>query len=315
MKKLLIICFLTQLLVCVASAQLGILETDTAIEITRDGAPVLTYHKALMPPPEGKPRYYERSGFIHPLRAPSGGVVTGIHPSDHIHHMGLWHAWVNTEHNGRHLDFWNLDEQQATIRYVKTLKIIENKNRVGFAVRQHHVALAKDGQPEEVILEEDFTVLVGFRQDAYMIDYKTVQTNVTKYPLELPAYRYGGTIAYRSPAAWNKDNSNYLTSEGKDRNNGHTTRGRWCAMYGPTESGDATVVILDHPKNHDSPQHMRIWPENTNNGTIFFNYVPIQEFPWSLQPGEPSEMNYRILVTDGKPDKATIEKAWKAYAK
>jgi hypothetical protein len=197
-------------------AKLGIEETDIQIEITSDGNSVLVYHKAIVPPPEGQPKYFERSGFIHPIKAPSGGVVTGIHPEDHIHHLGLWHAWVHSSHNGRSLDFWNLKEQNATIRFVKTLKLIENKNRVGFVVRQHHVALAKDGRPEEVILEEDFTILVSARQGAYIIDHKTVQTNVTKYPLELEAYRYGGPIAYRAPYHWDKSNSNYLTSEGKD---------------------------------------------------------------------------------------------------
>jgi hypothetical protein len=294
-----------------AFAQVSIKETDTQIEIIHDGQSMLVYHKAIMSPPEGQPSYFERSGFIHPIKTPTGGVVTSIHPSDHIHHMGLWHAWVETSHNGRNLDFWNLKEQTATIRYVDTVRIIENKNRVGFTVRQHHVALAKDGNPEEVILKEDFSILAGYRQGTYIIDHRTRQTNVSKHALELPAYRYGGPLAYRSPISWDKENSNYLTSEGMDRSNGHETRGRWCAMYGPTESGDATVVFMGHPNNHDAPQRMRIWP----TGKIFFNYVPIQETAWSLEPGVISEMNYRIIVADGKPDKDQIEKAWDSYAK
>ena len=296
--------------VTLVSAQGGIKETDNHIEVTHNGQTVLVYHKAIMHPPEGQPKYFERSGFIHPVKTPFGGVVTGIHLSDHIHHMGLWHAWVETSHNGRNLDFWNLKEQTATIRYVETIRIIENKNRVGFTVRQHHVALAKDDHPEEVILEEDFSILVGYRRGTYVIDHRTRQTNVSKHALELPAYRYGGPLAYRSPVSGDKENSNYLTSEGMDRTNGHETRARWCAMYGPTETGDATVVIMGHPKNHDAPQRMRIWP----TGYIFFNYVPIQETAWSLEPGIKSEMNYRIFVCDGKPEKEKIDQAWEFYS-
>lgn len=299
----------------VAVGKLSILETDTKIEIKNDAQSVLTYHKAVIPPPQGQPKYFERSGFIHPIKSPSGGIVTGIHPADHIHHMGLWHAWVETYHDGRNLDFWNLKEETATIRYSKTLKLIKKKNRVGFTVRQDHVALAKDGRPEKIILEEDFTIEVALEEGSYLIDHKTVQTNVSKYPLELPAYRYGGPLAYRAPASWDKTNSNYLTSEGKDRNNGHETRARWCAVYGPTEVGDATVVFMGHPENHDAPLRQRIWPESSNNGAIFFNYVPIQEFPWSLEPGNPSEMKFRILVSDGRPDTKQIESAWEAYSK
>jgi hypothetical protein len=295
--------------------ELKIVESGSHIEITNDEKTVLTYHKAVMPPPDGQSKIFERSGFIHPIKSPLGGVVTGIHPDDHIHHMGLWHAWVETYHNGRNLDFWNLKEETAAIRFVKTLKIVENKNRVGFIVRQHHVALAYDGHPEQVILEEDFSILVDVRQGAYVIDHRTKQINVSAHTLELPAYRYGGPLAYRAPSTWNKTNSNYLTSEGMGRNNGHETRARWCAMYGPTEYGDASLVIMGHPGNHDAPQRQRIWPETSNNGAIFFNWVPIQEFSWSLEPGIENESKYRILVIDGKPNKERIERAWKQYAK
>lgn len=313
MKKvslLILLCF-----PCFLLAELSIEETDTHIEITNDGGTVLVYHKAHMPPPDGQPKYFERNGFIHPINAPSGGAVTGIHPADHIHHMGLWHAWVETYHNGRNLDFWNLKEETATIRYVKTLKILNNDKRAGFTVRQHHVALAKDGHPEEVILEEDFSILVRATPRLYSIYHKTVQTNVSDHALELPAYRYGGPLAYRAPYHWDKTNSNYLTSEGKDRNNGHETRARWCAMYGPVDSGDATIVIMGHPDNLDAPQRQRIWPETSNDGRIFYNWVPVQEHAWSLEPGVPSEMKFRIFVHDGKPVKERIEKAWSNYSK
>lgn len=307
--------FFLPFLPAVLLANLSIEETGTHIEVKNDDKTILVYHKALMPPPDGQPKYFERSGFIHPINSPSGGTVTGIHPADHIHHMGLWHAWVETYHDGRNLDFWNLKEQTATIRFVKTLKVFENDGRVGFTVRQHHVALAKDGHPEQVILEEDFTILVRASNNVYLIDHQTVQTNVSEHALELPAYRYGGPLAYRGPYHWDKSNSNYLTSEGKDRNDGHETRARWCAMYGPTGDGDSTIVFLGHPGNHDAPQRQRIWPETSNGGRIFYNWVPIQEHAWSIKPNESSEMNYRILVHDGKPNKRRIERAWDSYVK
>lgn len=295
-------------------AGLSIQETDTHIEITNEDATVLVYHKAVMPPPEGQPKYFERSGFIHPIKSPSGGVLTGIHPDDHIHHMGLWHAWVETYHDGRNLDFWNLKEETATIRYVETRRVVENERRVGFTVRQHHVALAKDGHPEQVILNEDFTIMVSVRQGGYIIDHRTEQTNVSDHALKLPAYRYGGPLAYRSPATWNKDNSDYLTSAGLGRD-GHATRADWCAFWGPTEAGSATLVILSHPENHDAPQRMRIWPETSHNGAVFFNWVPVQEFDWSLDPGVEHRFDYRLLVMDGKPDVKKIQRAWSAYSK
>lgn len=293
-----------------AAGSLSLLETAKTIEIRDGDQTMLVYNKAAVPQPEGKDPVYARSGFIHPLKAPSGGVVTSIHADDHIHHVGLWHAWVKTEHKGRHFDFWNLGGKTGKVRFIKTLSSFSEDGRVGFSVHQEQVGLTEEGTKEEVILNEIFNVKVQKKDGSYLVDYDTEQTNVTDTPLELPAYRYGGCIAYRAPYHWNKENSDYLTSEGKDRSNGHTTRGRWCAMFGPTDQGDATLAILCHPENHDAPQRMRVWPD----GKVFFNYVPIQETGWALKPNEPSTMRYRVVISDGKANADRLNAFWNQYS-
>ena len=121
-----ICCVLSLAAVCVTTTSFGqvkALESDKAIVIKAGDKSILTYHKAVVQPPKGADPAYARSGFIHPIYSPKGGVVTGIHPKDHYHHMGLWHAWVKTKHKGRELDFWNLKKKNAAIRYAKTKSI------------------------------------------------------------------------------------------------------------------------------------------------------------------------------------------------
>lgn len=308
-----VVAFLGVFLSCMplsAAETMTVTESEEAITIARSGKPVLVYRKAVMPPPAGQDPAFARSGFIHPLHAPSGGVVTGIHPSDHIHHMGLWHAWVRTEHEGAPVDFWNLKSRTGTIRYAKTVRLHRTDDMAGFTVLQEHVKFVGEEKSERVVLDEWFTIRARYRDGAHVIDHDTVQMNVTSDSLELPAYRYGGCLAYRAPMSWNADNSDYLTSEGKTRIDGHATRGRWCAMFGPTAGGDATVSILCHADNFDAPQRMRIW----DNGKIFFNYVPIQEHSWRLEPAEATIMRYRIVVSDGKPDADRINRWWSNYS-
>lgn len=290
-------------------------ETADAIEISIGDAPVLSYHKAVIQPPEGADPIYARSGFIHPLHSPSGAVVTGIHPGDHYHHLGLWHAWVTCEVDGKDIDFWNLKEKTGAVRYAKTTELISKKGAAGFTVEQEHVMFPGDANKETVILREAFTVVARLVDGAYEIDYNTVQTNVSKYSLKLPAYRYGGPIAYRGPHHWDKSNSDYLSSEGKTRIDGHETRSKWIAMWGARQSkgGHDTLTILNHRNNHDFPQRMRVWPPTSNNGAIFFNYVPIQETGWEIKPGQVSTMRYRLVVEDGKPDTGELNKRWKKY--
>ena len=229
---LMILCVLFNLHVTGAVASLTVTETPQTITIREGDQAMLVYQKAILPPPEGKNPAFARSGFIHPIRSPKGGVMTSIHADDHIHHMGLWHAWVKTEHRDRHFDFWNLGDRTGKVRFVRTLSTFSHETSVGFSVLQQQVGITDEGSTEEIILEETLKVTVERQGDAYWIDYDTTQTNVTADPLVLPAYRYGGCIAYRAPYHWNKENSDYLTSEGKDRSNGHTTRGNCVPCLG-----------------------------------------------------------------------------------
>ena len=86
-------------------------------------------------------------------------------------------------------------------------------------------------------------------------------------------------------------------------------------MFGETEHGTAALTILGHPKNHDAPQRQRIWPAATEHGAIFFNFVPIQETGWALEPGQPCTMRYRLVVSAGAPDKDQVEGWFQTYVR
>ncbi len=292
---------------------LEVIEDDDIIKILDGTNALLVYHKSEVLPPKGSDPSYKRSAFIHPLKTPKGSIVTSIHSDDHLHHVGLWHAWVNTSHGTRKIDFWNLKKKEGTVRYKKTISLNQKSDKKGFTVLQEHVSI-KEGQKPTTIIEESFSIGVVKEKNTYFINYISEQKNITSQNLELPAYRYGGPIAYRGPTNWNNANSQVLTSENKNRSNGHATRGKWCAFSGPTNNGNALVAILCHPANHDAPQRMRIWPASSHDGAIFFNYVPAQENPWKLIPKELNKFRYKIIISDSKMDKKMIESAWLKYA-
>ncbi|MDC0048523.1 PmoA family protein [Verrucomicrobia bacterium] len=292
---------------------LEVSEDDNTIKILDGTNALLVYHKSEVLPPKGSDPSYKRSAFIHPLKTPKGAIVTSIHPDDHLHHVGLWHAWVNTSHGTEKIDFWNLKKKEGTVRYKKTISLNQESDKKGFTVLQEHIA-TYEGKKPITIIEESFSVGIVKEKNTYFIDYVSEQKNVTSQDLELPAYRYGGPIAYRGPANWTNENSQVLTSENKNRSNGHATRGKWCAFSGPMDDGNALVAILCHPANHDAPQRMRIWPPSSHNGAIFFNYVPAQENAWKLTPKKMNKFSYKIIISDTKIDKKMIESAWLKYA-
>ncbi len=288
-----------------------IIQNDKCIDVQAGSQKVLRYNHAIVEPPAGQDPLFRRSGFIHPLWSPAGAELTNMHPADHIHHVGIWMPWTKTHFEGRDVDFWNLKAGQGTVRFVKFASTTEGPVFGGFRAVQEHVNLNAPGG-EKVALNEVWDVRVwntgGARKGSWIVDFTSTQECASSSPLELPAYRNGG-FGFRATSEWKEGNCDYLTSEGKNRKNGHATRARWCITYGPTSKGDAGIVFMSHPGNREHPEPMRIWPE----GEVFFNWCPIQKKAWVLEPGKKYVFNYRMFVYNGKMTAKKAERCWQDF--
>lgn len=294
------------------AAGVAVRQGAKALEISCAGGKVLRYNHAPVPPPKGADPLYTRSGFIHPLWSPAGEVLTGIHPRDHYHHLGLWHPWTATKFEGRKVDFWNLAKGQGTVRFVKFAAKTSGPVFGAFSAVQEHVNL-KAPQAEKVALNETFDVRVwspGGRDKRYWLgDFTMTQRCASSSPLTLLKYRYGG-FGFRATTEWKQGEPHYLTSEGKTRKDGHATRSRWCNVFGPTAKGPAGVLFMSHPQNREHPEPMRIWPK----GEVFFNYCPIQKAEWTLKPGNDYVLRYRLCVYEGAITPKAAERLWQDFA-
>jgi len=288
-----------------------VVQDDKVLDVRVGEASVLRFNHAIVPSPAGKSSLYDRSGFVHPLWSPAGAVLTNIHPADHIHHMGIWMPWTRTVFEGRGVDFWNVAEGKGTVRFVKFNGTTEGPVFGGFRSIQEHVDL-KTPDGEKVALNEEWEVRVwntgGAEKGFWIVDFVSTQECASASPLELPAYRYGG-FGFRGTAEWKQGVADYLTSEGKTRKDGHGTRARWCIAQGPTSKGDSGIVFMSHPSNHEHPEPMRLWPD----GDIFFNWCPVQEKSWVLEPGKKYVFNYRMYVYDGTMTKEQADRCWQDF--
>ena len=281
------------------------------LEFSLGEAKALRYNYGVIPPPESHSSLYSRSGFVHPIWTPKGKVMTRIHPSDHIHHLGFWLPWTKTEFEGRNVDFWNLGDGQGTVRFVRFTSLDSGPVFAQFEAIHEHIDFTTPGG-EKVVLHEVWNVRLwncsGSDKTIWMWDFTTKQSCATDEPLTLLKYRYGG-FGFRGTSDWNENNSDYLTSEGKNRTDGNGTRARWCQVYGQTDAGPAGVVFLSHTENHEHPEPMRIWP----SGDVFFGFCPVVYADWKLMPGNEYVRRYRVLVYDGKLTADEIEKYWQAF--
>ena len=287
---------------------------DKNLLIMQGGSSVINYRHAIMPPPPGESKLYERSGYIHPIWSPKGSILTRIHPPDHYHHMGLWMPWTKTKFEGKSVDFWNLNTGQGTVRFNRQLSQTSGPVFGGFRVEHDHVAL-QTATGEKLVLKEVWDVRVynvgGPDEGDWICDFVSTQRCVAETPLLLEKYRYGG-FGYRGAAEWKGDKAAYLTSEGKTRKDGHATRARWCDTAGVSDGQWKGITHFSHPQNIRHPESMRIWPEFEKQ--VFFNWAPIQLDDLSLEPGQDYVFRYRMIIHEGKVDVARTERLWSSYA-
>ncbi len=299
-------------------ADLQLRKNQEGVELAFNDRSILHYQTSMTYPPEGVNPIYGKSGFIHPLRSPAGEILTRIQPPDHYHHYGIWGPWTHTHINGRFVDFWNLGQGLATVRFARLLAEEEGPVYAGFTALQEHVDFGGKGA-DQIALNESLKVK-AWKTDTegkvWMIDYTTTINSPLDSGIIFDAYRYGGGIGMRMTEKWHKDNCTVLTSEGHDRVAADGTNARWCIVEGESEAGRSGILFMSHPGNRAHPESMRVWPINANGGRgdMFFEFCPIRHENWTIQKGKNYSLKYRMVVFDGKLTPEKAEQYWKAFA-
>lgn len=288
------------------------------IQVNKKRKKVLQYNYMPLAPPTGVDSLFTRGAFIHPLWSPSGEILTRIQPPDHYHHLGIWNPWTKTKFEGREVDFWNLGKGQGTVRF-KSFKSILNGNVFGgFKAIHEHVDLSAP-EGEKLAMNEEWEIRIwdtgGENKDYYLLDIISTLNCATDSPLVIEKYRYAG-LGFRATELWHSDNSGTITSEGLTGRSGDSSRARWCNVFGEMKEGKAGIVFMSHPYNREHPEPMRIWPEDSNGGkeNMFFEFCPIKEKNWIIEPGEEFVLRYRLYVYNGVTSNETSERLWRDFA-
>lgn len=288
--------------------------TDELVLKTPDGTPLLAYRYTVKPPPQGVDAAYGRAGYIHPLFTPSGQVLTHIQPKDHYHHYGLWNPWTKVEYDGKLYDLWNIGDKKGTVRFVEFADTFQDAAHAGFEAVHDHVIF--DGNTETIIMRENWRIEgTQLSASCFQVDIHSSLSPATNVDVILKEYRYGG-LGFRATAEWTNQNSKVLTSDGKTRTDADGSLARWAIISGQLGSGEGGVLFLSHPANHNSPEPVRVWPEDGNGGRgdLFFNFSPTKNSDWVLEAGNSYTLRYRLIVFDGTLSAAEADRLWASYA-
>ena len=279
---------------------------------------ILNYRFATTFPPDGVDPLFQRSGFIHPLTSPGGGVLSRIQAPDHNHHYGIWGPWTKTHIDDRAVDFWNLLLGEGTVKFAGFLSEAEGAIFSGFQALQQHIDFGAKGK-DQIAMNEILDVRAwNVGEKVWVVDYTTSINSPLEKGIMLDAYRYGGGIGWRATEKWHKDNCTVLTSDNKTRIDADGSFARWCMVEGESEveEGRSGILFLSHPSNRMHPEPMRIWPLDANGGRgdMYFEFVPIRHEDWKLEPKQNYTLKYRMIIFDGKMDAETAEKYWNSFA-
>ncbi len=283
---------------------------ETLLKVSVQGEERIGYQAKPIPEPKGG-EPFRGSHFIHPLKTPSGFVVTEIQPPDHFHHFGLWWPWKYLEVEGRMINCWELQEGDGLVQARQSYLTPE-----GFAATCVYID-RKAPEGEEILLKETLNASVSRIIDGpvkgYNLDLEIVQkVNINK-PVTVTKYRYSG-FSFRGTSKWNKNNSTVVTNEGKDYNTSNFTRAKWVKVEGHAEKGQtAGVLLMSCPKNHDHPELLRTWDKSTHDGAIFINFNSVQNESWTFEQGGKYIRRFRVFVYDGILSPEQAEAMWKLY--
>ena len=285
---------------------------DRGVTAHVNGKPVFHYQAAIAMPPADSPRYYQRSGFIHPLYTPSGSILTDDFPEGHVHQHAIFMAWSNTLFRGKKIDFWNQHLQTGTVKHVEVLEATDGAIFGRLKVKLRHV-----GSEAGTVLEETWTITVYQLQKNFLFDLESIQKNTTSDTLFLQQYLYGG-MAMRGSKYWNNHSNVYtgdtmqmITSEGKGRAAASHTHARYVTMYGKIKNATGGVTVFDHTENFRHPQAIRVHPEMP-----YWVYAPVVDGKFEITPRVTYRSRYRYFIFDDHPDPkriASLAENWKMF--
>ncbi len=315
----------TSLLETEQTPQLSLVEDSDSIRISFAEKPVLSYHKTTRFPGIGNPSYYQRSGFIHPLFAPNGTILTDDFPVGHIHQHGVFLALVKTRIGNRSHDFWNQQNHTGTIIHDTITEIFIESDHVGFEARLQHLAIA--GQDTFVAINESWIVSVKNSGYPFVIDFVSIMQSAISDTIVVEPYHYGG-FALRGPRQWydseilknegevglnyigTDGKGGFLTDDGKTRLNGNHSNAKWVSFIGSISGRKSGVTVLSHPSNFRYPEKVRIHPVMP-----YFCFAPMAEGGYLIMPGQSYQTKYRILTYEDFPGNQELEKWHLAFIK
>jgi hypothetical protein len=257
--------------------------------------------------------------YFDPLGTVAGKSLTWNAPADHAWHHGLWFSWKTIND----VNYWEFDGTGKPAGTTELVDVVidtsrEDERLVTLKFVYHPAGDDRNVMSEAVKLRMELPRTDG----SYRIDWQQLSTALVDLQLDRtpPPGRPGGVahggyggLSYRG--ARNLENVVMIDSEGRQDMQTHREPARWLDATGTVDGESAGLAIFDHPKNPRHPTPWFVVRDRTPLGPFWYtNPALLCWEPYGMKSGETLELNYRILVHEGKMDVESLEAEWKSFA-
>lgn len=260
---------------------------------------------------------FDAAAFFPSLLTPAGVEVLGTQPADHLHHMGLWWPWKYLVVDGKEYNTWEIQQGDGRMRCESTRQW---GGPAAAVVRADIFSETGSRRSPTTIAHQDARFVMWRSQGAgRMLDIALADWAADGRKVVAKAYRYSG-FSIRAAHDWDAKTSTLVTSEGKGRDDGHATLGRWLLINAKPKgaaSESVSVLMLSRAaKLRGTPETFRIWDSKTHHGQIFANFNPVFKDPIELPASDAPALlrQYRVITADRVITAAEAETLWQAFA-
>lgn len=254
-----------------------------SVELSEAGKPVYVYIHGMVLA-NGAPEARRRSGYLHPVYAPDGTVVTDDFPRDHFHHRGIFWGWPILRVGGQRYNSW-LVEENLKVRFVRWLARDARTRSALLSVENGWFAGDKRLVKENVEITAHPARFLR-REIDLKITFEALDA-----PVELegePAQKkgYGGFSVRFGP----RQETVITTDKGVEARDTDMVPHSWAQLEGDFNGRRAGLRIDIDPANRDYPNGWCL----RKYGFLGVNFPGRKTF--TLEPGVPVVMKYRVTV-------------------
>ncbi|MCW5978314.1 MAG: PmoA family protein [Bryobacteraceae bacterium] len=260
------------------------------VELTENGQPVFAYNHGVMLG-KGAPADRARCCYVHPLYAPGGVALTDDFPADHYHHRGAFWTWPIVEMDGTTYDGW-------------LIKGVRQKFR-------RWIARETDGQSARLAVENGWftgtreivreTVEIiarpagGARRELeFRLRFEALDKPVILRGEPVEDKGYGGFCVRFAP----REKTVITTPRGREAEDSNMVPLAWAQLEAEFAGHPAGLRIDIDPLTPGYPNGWCL----RHYGFLGANFPGLESY--TLEPGEPLEMRFKVTVFSGRPEPA-----------